>query len=73
MERKRECFSLGLEHKNAILNLSIKERGILITLIFDYVYKGSIDEFEKIPRSVKIIFDVIRIQLDRQFEAKNKK
>ncbi len=71
MERSRKSFTLGTEHENAILNLKQTEAGLLFKMIFAYANRGRIDEFEKIPRSVKIIFDVIRAQLDRQFENKN--
>lgn len=72
MDRKRKSFVLDTAHNNAILHLSMKERGMLLTLIYSYAAMDEIDEFMKTTHSVDIIFSVIRAQLDRQFEKKRK-
>jgi len=61
----QNSFILYTNYKPVIDLLTIKERGILLTAIFDYLVRKERDE---LPLRVKIAFEFIKnqIDLDRQ-------
>ena len=72
-DKKPKSFVLYADFEAALLKLSLKERGILFTMIFSYVNRGNIDEFSSTPPLVAMAFEIIRAQLDRdreKYEAK---
>ena len=67
-EKKQKSFVLYADFESALLKLSIKERGILFTMIFSYVNRGEIDEILTTTPLVDMAFEIIRAQLDRDRE-----
>ncbi len=67
-EKKQKSFVLYADFESALLKLSIKERGILFTMIFSHVNRGEIDEILTTTPLVDMAFEIIRAQLDRDRE-----
>ena len=68
MEKNKKSFVLYSDFEGVLLKLSIKERGMLFTMIYSYVNRGIVDVFEKITPLVDMAFQVVRTQLDRDIE-----
>ena len=68
MDKKPKSFVLYADFENALLQMSLRERGILFTMIYSYVNRGSIDEFLKRTPIVDVTFEIIRAQLDRDMK-----
>ena len=71
-EIKKKSFVLYADFEAILMRLSMKERGMLITLIYSYVNRGAIDEIDVTPL-VDMAFAVIRAQLDRDSEKYEEK
>lgn len=66
-DKKPKSFVLYADFEGALLRLSLKERGILLTMIYSYVNRGCFDEIPTTPL-VDMAFAIIRAQLDRDRE-----
>ena len=68
MEKRPKSFVLYHDFEEALLKLSIRERGILFTMIYSYANRGSVDTFLKSTTATDMAFAIIRAQLDRCME-----
>ena len=68
MKKRPKSFVLYTDFEDALLKMSLNERGILITMIFSYVNRGAIDENLKRTSATDAIFTLIRPRLDRDAE-----
>ena len=71
-EAKKKSFVLYADFEVILTRLSMKERGMLITLIYSYVNRGTVDEIDATPL-VDMAFAIIRAQLDRDKEKYDEK
>ena len=67
-DKKQKSFVLYADFEAPLLKMSIRERGILFTMIYSYVNRGCIDTFLKRTPLVDVTFEIIRAQLDRDRE-----
>ncbi len=70
-EKSKKSFVLYADFEGALMRLSMKERGMLFTMIYSYVNRGAVDEIDVTPM-VDLSFAVIRAQLDRDREKYEK-
>ncbi len=68
IEKRPKSFVLYGDFEAALLQLSMRERGILFTMIYSYANRGCIDEFLKRTPLVDVTFQIIRAQLDRDMK-----
>ena len=73
MEKRPKSFMLYADFEGALLNLPLKDRGTLITMIYSYAKRGEIDERLRITTATKMAFEIIRAQLDRDMEKYEEK
>lgn len=67
-DKKPKSFVLYTDFESALLRLSIKERGMLFTMIYSYVNRGTIEAHGSITPLVDMAFEIVRAQLDRDRE-----
>ena len=67
-DKKPKSFVLYTDFESALLRLSIKERGMLFTMISSYVNRGTIEAHGSITPLVDMAFEIVRAQLDRDRE-----
>ena len=67
-DKSKKSFVLYTDFESVLLRLSLKERGMLITLVFAYADRGEVEDIETLPPAVDIAFSIIRAQLDRDKE-----
>ncbi len=72
MDKRPKSFVLYGDFESALLRLSMRERGMLFTMIYSYANRGCIDEFERKTPLVEVTFEIIRAQLDRDREKYEK-
>ncbi len=70
MTVKKNSFILYQSYYNQLELLSMEERGILITAIFEYTMDGRITQ--KLPPMVAMAFSSIKVALDRDVKAYEK-
>ena len=64
---KKKSFVLYTDYREMIEMLPIKERGELLTALFEYVESGVISDFSNSP-ALNMCFSFIRSQIDRDTE-----
>lgn len=72
-DKKPKSFILYTDFESVLLHLSIKERGMLFTMIYSYVNRGTIEAHGSITPLVDMAFEIVRAQLDRDREKYEQK
>ena len=68
MEKKPKSFILYLDFLGPLMRLSVRERGILFTKIYEYANGEEMDEAIKTTSAVEMAFAIIRTHMDRDME-----
>ena len=73
MKKRPKSFVLYSDFQDALLNLSIRECGILFTMIYSYANRGALEGNFKTTTATDTAFAIIRSQLDRDMEKYREK
>ena len=67
-QKKKKSFVLYADFEPALMKMTVRERGMLFTMIYSYVNRGYAELLFKPTASVEMAFDIIRAQLDRDMQ-----
>lgn len=67
-QKKKKSFVLYADFEPALMRMTVRERGMLFTMIYSYVNRGYAEVIFKPTAAVEMAFDIIRAQLDRDAE-----
>ena len=67
-QKKKKSFVLYADFEPALMKMTVRERGMLFTMIYSYVNRGYAELLFKPTAAVEMAFDIIRAQLDRDAE-----